>query len=78
MDYIYITKDDNTIEKMEAVTIFNVSNSDYNYIIYKSLSTGDYYAGKYLDNNLSDLDTNLESFEIELVSGVFDSLVGGV
>lgn len=78
MDYIYITKDDNTIEKMEAVTVFNVSNSNYNYIIYKSLITGDYFAGKYLGNDLSDLDTDLESFEIELVSGVFDSLVGGM
>jgi hypothetical protein len=78
VDYIYITKDDNTIEKMEAVTVFNVSNSNYNYIIYKSLITGDYFAGKYLGNDLSDLDTDLESFEIELVSGVFDSLVGGM
>ena len=60
MDYIFITKSDNTVEKMEAVTIFNISNSDYNYIIYKSLKTGDYYAGKYLGDDISDLDTNLE------------------
>lgn len=78
MDYIYITKEDNTIEKMEAVTVFNISNSEYNYIIYKSLITGDYYAGKYLGDDISDLDTNLNSFEIRCVSGVFDSLVSGV
>jgi len=75
MDYIYITKADNTVEKMEAVTIFNMSNSKYNYIIYKSLITGDYYAGKYLDNNVSDLDTDLDSQEINFVCGVFDSLI---
>ena len=78
MDYIYITKEDNSIEKMEAVTIFNISNSNYNYIIYKSLITGDYYAGKYLGDDMSDLDTDLNSFEIECVSGVFDSLIGEV
>ena len=78
MDYIFITKSDNTVEKMEAVTIFNISNSDYNYIIYKSLKTGDYYAGKYLGDDIGDLDTNLNAFEIKCVSGVFDSLVSGV
>ena len=78
MDYIYITKEDNSIEKMEAVTIFNISNSNYNYIIYKSLITGDYYAGKYFGDDMSDLDTDLNSFEIECVSGVFDSLIGEV
>lgn len=78
MDYIYITKEDNTVEKMEAVTIFNISYSDYNYIIYRSLVTGDYYAGKYIGDNVSDLDTNLNSFEIKCVSGVFDALVSEV
>lgn len=78
MDYINIMKSNGQNEVMEVVTIYNMSNSKYNYIIYKSLITGDYYAGKYLGDNVSDLDTDLESFEIEFVSGVFDSLVGGV
>ena len=38
MDYIIVTKDNGEEEVMEVVTIFNRSDSDYNYIIYTNLS----------------------------------------
>ena len=76
MDYIFITKDDNTIEKMEAVTIFNISNSEYNYIIYKSLENNNYYVGKYMGTDICNLDTDLTDKEMKYANGVFDALVG--
>lgn len=76
MDYIYITKEDNTTEKMEVVTIFNISNSDYNYIIYKSINNTDYYVGKYVGNDICNLETDLTDIEMNYANGVFEALVG--
>ena len=76
MDYITVTKDNGELEAMEVVTIFNKSNSKYNYIIYKSLNGNDYYTGKYMGNEIVDLDTNLDEEEIEYANGIFNALVG--
>ncbi len=76
MDYIYITKEDNTTEKMEVVTIFNISNSDYNYIIYKSINNTDYYVGKYVGNDICNLETDFTDSEMNYANGVFEALVG--
>lgn len=76
MDYVYVTKESGIIEKMEVVTLFNLSNSDYNYIIYKSLSGNDYYVGKYIGEDVSDLITDLNGKELEYAKGIFDALVG--
>jgi len=77
MDSIYIIKDNNEMEKMEVVTVFNISNSDYNYIIYKPLDNNDdYYVGKYIGDNLSDLITDLSVDELNYAKGIYDALVG--
>lgn len=76
MDYVYITKENGSIEKMEVVTLFNLSNSDYNYIIYRSLGENDCYVGKYIGEDISDLITDLNNEELEYAKGVFDALVG--
>lgn len=75
MDYIIVTKDNGEEEVMEVVTIFNKSNSKYNYIIYKS-KDNEYFTGKYLGNDIVDLDVDLNSEEIEYANGVFNALVG--
>ena len=77
MDYIYIIKDNNEMEKMEVVTIYNVSNSDYNYIIYKSLDDNDnYYVGKYMGDAVNELVTDLSDEERNYAQGVYEALVG--
>ena len=76
MDYITITKDNGQKEVMEVVTIFNRSNSDYNYIIYKSLSSDDYYTAKYKGNDIVNLDTDLDEEEIKYINGIFRAAVG--
>lgn len=75
MDYIKVTKDNGEEELMEVVTIFNKSNSNYNYIIYKS-KNNDYYTGKYLGEDIVDLDVNLDYEEMEYAKGIFSALVG--
>ena len=76
MDYINVTKDNGEIEKMEVVTIFNRSDSNYNYIIYRSLDGDNYYTGKYIGDNLVDLDTDLSNEEIKYANGILKGLVG--
>ena len=76
MDYITITKDNGEKETMEVVTIFNKSDSDYNYIIYKTLNNSDYYTAKYKGDEIVDLDTNLDRDETEYAKGIFGALVG--
>ena len=76
MDYITVTKDNGENEKMEVVTIFNKSESDYNYIIYKSLNTNDYYTARYLGDDVVDLDTNLTDEEKAYANAVLNTLVG--
>lgn len=77
MDIIEITKKDGTVEKMEVVSIYIRSDKPYNYIIYRSLETNQYYTGKYIGEKLVKLDTNLDKEEMEYAHGVFKSLVGG-
>lgn len=76
MDYITVTKDNGKMEVMEVVTIFNKSNSKYNYIIYRTLDNSNYYTAKYMGNEIVDLDTNLDEEEIEYANGIFNALVG--
>ena len=77
MDIIEITKKDGTVEKMEVVSIYARSDSPYNYIIYRSLETNEYYTGKYIGEKLVKLDTKLDNKEMEYAHGVFEALVGG-
>ena len=76
MDYITVTKDNGEIEAMEVVAIFNKSDSNYNYIIYRSLDGDNYYTGKYIGDNLVDLDTDLSKEEIKYANGILKGLVG--
>ena len=75
MDFIKVTKDNGDEELMEVVTIFNKSNSNYNYIIYKS-HDNEYFTGKYLGEDIVDLDVNLDYEEMEYAKGIFSALVG--
>ena len=77
MDYIYIIKENNEMEQMEVVTVYNVSGSDYNYIIYKSLDdSSKYYVGKYMGDAVNELVTDLSEEERIYAQGVYDALVG--
>ena len=74
MDYITITKENGEKINMEVVTIYNMSNSDYNYIIYKD--DNNYYTGKYKGTDIVDLDTNFNEKEIVYANAIIDALVG--
>ena len=74
MDYITITKENGEKINMEVVTIYNMSNSDYNYIIYKD--DNNYYTGKYKGTDIVDLDTNFNKEEIAYANAIINALVG--
>ena len=76
MDYVTITKEDGSIEDMEVVTVFNMTSSNYNYIIYRSLITGEYFTGKYIGNFIEEINTDLTKEEVEYANGIFKALVG--
>ncbi len=76
MDYINIMKSNGQNEVMEVVTIFNMSNSEYNYIIYKSLDNKEYYTGKYIGNDIVELNTDLSEEEKVYAEGILNGLVG--
>ena len=76
MDYINIMKSNGQNEVMEVVTIYNMSNSEYNYIIYKSLDNKEYYTGKYIGNDIVDLNTDLSEEEKVYAEGILNGLVG--
>ena len=74
-DYIDIYNKDGKIEKMEAVSIFNLDGYDYNYIIYKTLDNKHYYIAKYKGEDIVNLDTNLTTEELSLANKVFESII---
>ena len=76
MDYINIMKSNGQNEVMEVVTIYNMSSSKYNYIIYKSLDNKEYYTGKYIGNDIVDLNTDLSEEEKVYAEGILNGLVG--
>ncbi len=53
-----------------------MSNSEYNYIIYKSLDNKEYYTGKYIGNDIVDLNTDLSEDEKVYAEGILNGLVG--
>ena len=75
MNYVYVYNSDNKKEKMEVISIFNLSISDYKYIIYKS-DKNEYYIAKYKGDNITNLETNLDSIELKLANAVFKEIVG--
>lgn len=76
MNNIYIYDSYNQKKEMEVITTFNLSTSDFTYIIYKD--NDDYYIAKYKKDFIADLDTNLNEVELELAEAVFKEVVGDI
>ena len=76
MNYVYIYNSSKKIEKMQVISIFNLSISDYKYIIYKSLKNNDYFIAKYKGDSIEDLDTNLDDLELKLANKILLDIVG--
>jgi len=73
-DYIDVYTD-NGVEKMEVVLIFNLEGYKYNYIIYRTLDNEHYYIGKYIGENIVDLDTNLSENEMLLAEKILEGVL---
>ncbi len=75
MDKIVVYSDDGTREEMEVVTIYEMSNRPFHYIIYRSFQD-EYYVGKYMGDQVVDLDTDLDALEMKYAEGILEGLVG--
>ena len=74
-DYIEVLSDNNEYKKMEVVTIFNIENYDYNYIIYTELDRSNYYLAKYKGDKLDELSSDFDEKEFEIANEIFKGVV---
>ena len=74
-DYIEVLNNNNEYEKMEVVTIFNIENYDYNYIIYTELDRSNYYLAKYKGDKLDELSSDFDEKEFEIANEIFKGVV---
>ena len=75
MDFIYIEDEKGKQITFEVVTIFNIEDSEHNYIIYRSLDKEKYYIAKYLGENVVDLDTNLSDKELRIGNTILEQII---
>ncbi len=78
MDIVVVSNKNGEKEKMEVVTIFDIPNYEFHYIIYRSLDGKDYYVAKYSGENVVNLITDLDSTELEYANGILRSVLKGV
>ncbi len=76
MDYIYIYDDKNNKTKMEVVTIFEIDNSFYHYIIYRTIDKKHVYFGKYEGNEITELITDLTKKELLIGKSIYEQIEG--
>jgi len=77
-DYITITKNDGSTEKMKVVATFRLEDTSKDCIIYKDLQENKYYAASY--NNYLDytnLNTEFTEKEKEQLNQIFEALKYG-
>ena len=74
-DYIEVLDKNNEFKKMEIVTIFNIENYDYNYIIYTELDKSNYYLAKYKGDKINELLSNFDEKEFEIANEIFKGVV---
>ena len=75
MDIFEIKDNNGNILKFEAVTKFNIRDSKYSYLIYRSLDKVEYYIAKYTGENIAKLDTNLTDFELKVGNEILETLL---
>ncbi len=68
-DYIFVTKKDGSLEKMEVVSTFTIENYNKDYIIYKD-ENNRYYAASYDEED--NLDVNLSDEEKRKINEIFN------
>ena len=74
-DIIEVYDEYNNVKKMEVVTIFNLDEYDFNYIIYKELDKSNYCVAKYRGNNFVNLNTDLSTTELLLCNKAFKEVI---
>lgn len=73
-DIIKVTDENNQTRGVEVITIFQLKNYDYNYIIYKELNEDKNYIAKYHGTDNVKLNTNLSQKELELANTIWKGM----
>lgn len=74
-DYIEVLDKNNEYKKMEIVTVFNIEDYDYNYIIYTELDKSNYYFAKYKGDKIDKLLSDFDEKEFEIANEIFKGVV---
>lgn len=75
MDTVVVDNKNGKKEEMEAVTIFEIPNSEFHYIIYRSMDGNEYYVAKYIGESKVNLITDLDASEMEYAMGILKGVV---
>jgi len=75
-NYFNIVMDDGNKKKMEIVSIFNIENYEFNYIIYRELDKSHYFVAKYIGDEIVNLSTDLSDEEYKFAKKIFEGVVG--
>lgn len=76
MDKVLIMDQMGNQKEMEAVTIYEIPNYQYHYIIYCSKDKEHYYLGKYMGDEITTLMTDFNDEELEYANGILRGVIG--
>lgn len=63
------------IYQMQAITIYSIEKTGYNYIIYKELKKEKYYVAKFKGETTVELNTQLDKRETEYANTVLNKII---
>ena len=62
-------------KQMQAITIYSIEKTGYNYIIYKELKKEKYYVAKFKGETTVELNTQLDKRETEYANAVLNKII---
>ena len=65
----------NKIIKMEAIAIYSMEETGFNYIIYKDLYNKNYFVARFKGDSVVDLDVSLNNKEMNFAQSVLEKVV---
>ena len=75
IDLFWVTDDNGQKIQMEAVAIYSMEVTGYNYIIYRNIEQTDYYIAKFKDDDIENMITELDDKEYSYANIVLNEVM---
>ena len=75
IDLFWVTDDNGQKTQMEAVAIYSMEVTGYNYIIYRNIEQTDYYIAKFKDDDIENMITELDDKEYSYANIVLNEVM---